>query len=171
MLETTNTDMHNQPPTIQTRTAQPTDAQAIASVLHQAFAGYEHLYTPQALAATTPTADQIEARMGEGETWVALHDGVIVGTVSVVPRENGVYVRSMAVLPEARGHRIGERLLEQIENYVRDNGYSRLFLSTTPFLDRAIRLYESYDFKRTNAGPQDLFGTPIFSMEKHLNEH
>lgn len=41
-------------------------------------------------------------------------------------------------------------------------------LSTTPFLARAIRLYEQSGFQPTTEGPSDLFGTPLFTMVKTL---
>jgi putative acetyltransferase len=75
----------------------------------------------------------------------------------------------MVVRPTARGQRIGERLLAQVENFAVAEGLGRLFLSTTPFLDRAIRLYERLGFQRINEGPHDLFGTPLFTMEKFLS--
>ncbi len=74
----------------------------------------------------------------------------------------------MAVHPKARGARIGQLLLARIEEYAVGKGFQRLFLSTTPFLDRAIRLYENFGFQVTNEGPHDLFGTPLFTMEKLL---
>jgi hypothetical protein len=43
-----------------------------------------------------------------------------------------------------------------------------LLLSTTPFLASAIRLYEQYGFVKSDRGPQNLFGTPLFAMEKPL---
>jgi len=55
-----------------------------------------------------------------------------------------------------------------IEEYAKGNGCTKLVLSTTPFLDRAIRLYESLGFIRTDEGPYDLHGTPLFTMEKVL---
>ena len=44
-----------------------------------------------------------------------------------------------------------------------------MFLSTTPFLESAIRLYEKFGFQRTSDGPLDLFGTPLFTMQKSLS--
>ncbi len=41
-----------------------------------------------------------------------------------------------------------------------------MFLSTTPFLHSAIRLYERFGYRRTDDGMNDLFGTPLFTMEK-----
>ena len=153
-------------PNITIRFATPDDAEAIASLLLKSFVEYEPLYTPAGFAATAITSEQIVARMGEGPVWIAVRDDEIVGTVSVVAKAESLYIRGMAVLPLARGERIGALLLTQIEDFARAGGFSRLFLSTTPFLDRAIRLYERFGFRRTSAGPHELFGTPLFAMEK-----
>lgn len=153
----------------QIRLALPIDIPAIASVLHQSFAEYEPLYTPGGFAATTPTAEQITARWHEGPIWISLLNREIIGTVSVVPDGDSLYVRSMAVLPAARGHHLGKLLLDHSELDAREHVHNRLYLSTTPFLHRAISLYENHGFRRTTAGPQDLFGTLIFSMEKLLD--
>jgi putative acetyltransferase len=155
---------------IQIRMAVPGDAPSIASVLHQSFVECQSSYTPEGFSATALTSSQIEARLclNEGPVWVALRDDAIVGTVSAVPKGESVYIRSMAILPTARGQRIGELLLEQIESFAMGRGCKRLFLSTTPFLSRAIRLYEHFGFRCSGEGPHDLFGTPLFTMEKTL---
>jgi GNAT superfamily N-acetyltransferase len=119
--------------------------------------------------------------MREGRVWVAVQDGLTVGTVGGAPRGKALYIRGMAVLPEARGQGIGELLLDSIEQFAIGHGYQRLFLSTTPFLTRAIRLYAGQGFRRmqqdqqssaesseTDSGPHDLFGTPLFTMAKDL---
>ena len=72
----------------------------------------------------------------------------------------------MAILPAARGNKIGEKLLTQIEKFAIANRYERLLLSTTPFLDRAIHLYEKFGFRRNGEPPHDLFGTPLVTMAK-----
>ena len=140
--------------TLIVRTANILESPAIAAVLHAAFIEFEPIYTPGGFAATIPTTEQIEARWHEGPVWIALQNGAIVGTVSAVPRGESLYVRSMAVLLEARGQHIGERLLDEIEAYAREHGHTRLYLSTTPFLDRAIHLYEKYGFQRKSADSQ-----------------
>ncbi len=106
--------------------------------------------------------------MGEGPVWVAVRNDAIVGTASAVPQGEALYIRGMAVLPAARGHKVGELLLKQIESYAAAHGYKSLFLSTTPFLARAIRLYERFGFCRSSDGPHNLFGTPLFTMVKTL---
>lgn len=153
-------------PNIQIRSAVTDDAPAIASVLYDSFIEYKSSYTPEGFAATTPTADQLQSRILEGPVWVVLLDQVIVGTVAVVPKRESLYIRGMAVLPSARGLKIGELLLAHIESFAFARGFKRLFLSTTPFLSSAIRLYERFGFRQTSDGPHDLFGTPLFTMEK-----
>jgi GNAT superfamily N-acetyltransferase len=107
--------------------------------------------------------------MTEGPVWVVIRDQAIVGTASAVSQGEYLYVRGMAVLPNARGQKIGALLLAHIESFASANGFTRLFLSTTPFLSSAIRLYERFGFRRIDDGPHDLFGTPLFTMEKLLN--
>ncbi len=107
--------------------------------------------------------------MAEWQTWVALLDNAIVGTASAFQKSEGcLHIRGMAVLPSARGRKVGELLLREIEAFALRSGYTRLSLSTTPFLSSAIRLYERFGFQRTNDGPYELFGTPLFRMAKAL---
>jgi ribosomal protein S18 acetylase RimI-like enzyme len=150
------------------REATPDDAARIAEILFDAFAEYEPLYNSDSFAATAPTANQIVERLNEGPVWVVTDGGRTVGTVSVVPQGDRLYIRGMAIVPNARGRRIGWLLLEHVESFARANAIARLVLSTTPFLDRAIALYERFGFERTNEGPHDLLGTPLFTMVKVL---
>jgi GNAT superfamily N-acetyltransferase len=106
--------------------------------------------------------------MREGPVWLALRNVEVLGTVAAVLKGEWAYIRGMAVLPAARHLRVGARLLEHVERWARDQGCRRLFLSTTPFLDAAIRLYEKFGFRRAQEAAHDLFGTPLFTMEKDL---
>lgn len=142
------------------------EAFIVSLVLREAFAEYKHLYTVEAFTATTLTPEQIKKRWDEGPVWIVQYDGQVVGTVAAVPKEQSLYIRSMAIRTEARGLGLGKLLLEQVENFARQQGFRRLFLSTTPFLDSAIRLYEQFGFIRVDEGPHELHGTPLFTMEK-----
>jgi ribosomal protein S18 acetylase RimI-like enzyme len=153
---------------VKIRLATAADAEAIALVLSRAFCEYESSYTPEAFAATILTPHEIKERMNDGPAWVALENGVIVGTVSLVLKNEEVYIRSMAVSPSARGKGIGRKLLDRTEAFAISNRCKRLFLSTTPFLSRAINLYERFGFRRNHEGPANLFGTPLFTMSKSL---
>ena len=155
-------------PNPEIRLATMEEVASISEVLLQSFIEYKSEYTPAGFAATTPTAAQIKHRLTEGPVWVALLEETVVATVSAVAKGESVYVRGMAALPAARGHRIGELLMDSVEQFASSQECKRLFLSTTPFLNRAIALYERLGFVRTDEGPHDLHGTPLFTMEKML---
>lgn len=153
---------------LEIRRAEIGDAAAISSLLVNSFEEYQSLYTPEGYAATAITSEQVANRVREGPIWVAISSRNVVGTVSVVIRKDSLYIRGMAVRPTARGQRIGELLIAEVEKFSRSKNSRRLFLSTTPFLHRAIRLYQRLGFQRIDASPSDLYGTPLFTMEKFL---
>ena len=154
---------------VEIRRATPADLPSLASLLYDSFTEYKSFYTDEGFAATTPSSDQLRQRMNEGPVWVATKEEAALGTVSAVDRGDYLYIRGMAVLPQARGTGLGVLLLRTVEEFAISQGYKRLTLSTTPFLDQAIRLYERSGFRRTMDGPHDLYGTPLFTMIKDLS--
>jgi len=108
--------------------------------------------------------------MREGPVWVATSESAVIGSVAAILKDGeSACIRGMAVLPSARGSRIGAAaLLQHVETWAAGSGCMRLFLSTTPFLSSAIRLYERAGFTWTDEGPLDLFGTPLFVMKKNI---
>jgi GNAT superfamily N-acetyltransferase len=153
---------------IEIRRAAPEDAPAIASLLYEAFVEFKPLYTDGGFSATTPNAAQILVRMNEGPAWLAMGNKVVLGTVAALVKSQSAYIRGMAVLPSARACGVGAALLQHVEDWAVSQRCSRVFLSTTPFLTAAIRLYEKFGFQRTGEDPHELAGTPIFTMEKKL---
>lgn len=137
---------------VQIRLAALDDAAAISSLLLKSFIEYEDLYTSEAFAATVCTPDVIKARMDEGPVWVAQENQTIVGTVSAVLKGERLYIRGMAVDPAARGKRIGRKLLDFAEGFALEKKLSCLFLSTTPFLSRAISCTKTMAFVTTTKG-------------------
>ncbi len=155
---------------IQIRRAAPEDAPAITGLLYEAFSEFKSNYTPEAFAIVTPLVEEIAGRFGKGAMWVAVLDEEIVGTVSFVPEPEWLYIRSMAVSPEAQGMGIGHKLLDEIEEYAIENGFDRLFLYTTYFSTDAIRLYEKQGFIRgRDTTAEEWYGTPGLAMDKKLN--
>jgi len=154
---------------IEIRLAEPTDAPAISAVLYESFLEFKPLYTPGGFAATTPEPQQVLIRMQEGPVWVGIGNGQVVGTVAAMERDGAAYMRGMAVLTAARGSGMAHKLVEKVEEWATKHRYNRLFLTTTPFLSAAIRLYERHGFVRAVREPPDLFGTPLFTMEKGLD--
>jgi GNAT superfamily N-acetyltransferase len=153
---------------VKVRRAVPEDAPAIASLLYASFVEFRPLYTREGFAATAITAEDVLVRLSEGPVWVSVWEDSLCGTVAAVARGTAIYVRGMAVLPSVRGKGVGDALLKEVEAFAVGHGYGTLLLTTTLFLDSAIRLYERLGFSRTAGGETDLFGTPLFTMEKSL---
>lgn len=154
---------------VRIRQAVGADAPAIAEVLHQSFVEFEALYTAAGFAATVLDAQQVSQRIDEGPVWVALWNDQIAGTASAVRQtEDSLYVRGIAVVPSARGRGLAESLLREVEDFARSSRCRRLFLTTTPFLSGAIRLYERFGFTLVPDGTADLFGTPLLTMTKPI---
>ncbi len=156
------------PGQVETRRASATDAAAIAGVLYNSFIEFKPLYTDGGFAATALGPEQILERISEGPVWIALHAGIAVGTVAAMVKGHSVYIRGMAVSPAARGSGTGTALIREVEGWTARQEVSHLFLSTTPFLHTAIQLYEKLGFRRKNEEVHDLFGTPLFTMEKNI---
>ncbi|HTU40778.1 MAG TPA: GNAT family N-acetyltransferase [Candidatus Aquilonibacter sp.] len=153
---------------VEIRRADPENAAAIASVLYESFVEFKSLYTDRAFAATVLDRDQVLRRILEGPVWIALRDDMIIGTAGAIPKGDSAYIRGMAVLPSARRSGAGSALLKRVREWASGEKCSRLFLSTTPFLHSAICLYEKFGFRQED-GVQDMFGTPLITMEKILD--
>jgi GNAT superfamily N-acetyltransferase len=153
---------------IEVRRALRKDAEVVSAVLLSAFLEFQTQYTKQGFAATTPNPGDVIQRIAEGPIWLVVRNSEPVGTASVVVKQSGLYIRGMAVLPSARGLGVAALLFEKIDEFSVEHNCERQFLSTTPFLSSAIRFYERCGFVRIPDGPHDLYGTPLFTMEKRL---
>jgi len=165
--ETKKASVHD----VEIRLATRDDAAAISRVLLESFSTFREGYTPEAFEIVTPSAELILERFAEGPMWVAVRDEKIVGTASVLPEPEWLYVRSMAVLPDARGMGIAGKLLDVIEEYAMSEGFEKLFLYTTYFSTGAVELYEKHGYIRgRDTTADEWYGTPGLAMEKILKD-
>nr|WP_295827679.1 GNAT family N-acetyltransferase [uncultured Azospirillum sp.] len=103
--------------------------------------------------------------------FVARKDGVPVGCAALRIDPTGYgEVKRMYVDPAARGHRIGDRLLGQLEEQARAEGLTALLLESGIHQHEALALYRKAGF--TDRGPYACYvdnGVSVF-MEKPLLE-
>jgi len=86
---------------------------------------------------------------GGGAFWVAVRQGVILGTCGVFPVAPKTYeLRKMYLLPAARGLGLGKKLLDEAVRWVRAQGGERIVLDTVHEMKRAIAFYEANGFVR-----------------------
>ncbi len=84
-----------------------------------------------------------------GHIFFVLKDDVVVGTVALMPTEEvGVLeLTKMAVSPETRGQKIGQKLLQFCIDFGKSQQLRALLLYSSTKLENAIYLYRKYGFK------------------------
>jgi predicted N-acetyltransferase YhbS len=152
---------------VQTRRAQVTDAEAIASCLSAAFAQHHDEYTAGAYADTVLNSDGVRRRLQEMCLFVAISDGEIVGTVGCVVNGSEGRLRGMAVLPDWQGTEVALALLRTAEAALKQNGCGQVTLGSTAPLMRAIRFYSRNGYSASGR-VTDFFGMPLYEYRKLL---
>jgi ribosomal protein S18 acetylase RimI-like enzyme len=154
---------------ISIRRAADNDAPEILACLQDAFAPYRDFYTPAAYLDTVLTLETLRERLASMQILVALvPSGQIVGTIAcnlLSPAEG--HIRGMAVHPASQGAGIAAQLLAHAEAELRKQNCTRITLDTTEPLQRAMRFYEKFGFRRSGK-VTDFFGMPLFEYEKLL---
>ncbi|MGH8373292.1 MAG: GNAT family N-acetyltransferase [Gammaproteobacteria bacterium] len=102
---------------------------------------------------------QIVDEPGSG-LWLAYLKGKAVGCVmmrALASIRDAAECKRLYVQPEARGHRIAERLMDTLEAYALSQGCRWIYLDTHHSLKPAIALYEKRGYEaceRYNDNPQ-----------------
>jgi GNAT superfamily N-acetyltransferase len=116
-------------------------------------------------------ADYLEDPDPELEAaWVADLDGKRVGSVYCVRRSDEVaQLRLLFVDAEARGHRVGSKLVGRCTEFARERGYKRMMLSTVSPLESARRIYDAAGFRQTKEEPDPAFPEGTMAQELWLD--
>jgi GNAT superfamily N-acetyltransferase len=86
-----------------------------------------------------------------GVVLFAVDHGEVLGTVASIPLTGEVFeLAKLAVAPPARGRGIGRALVAAAIEWATSAGAVRLVLSSNSRLEAALRLYESFGFRRTS---------------------
>lgn len=82
-----------------------------------------------------------------GHIFFALEDETVLGTVALLKRGEGVFeLTKMAVLPNQRGKKIGQQLMQYCIDFAKQESFERLFLYSHTKLENAIYIYRKYGF-------------------------
>ncbi|MFD9278979.1 GNAT family N-acetyltransferase [Streptomyces mirabilis] len=105
--------------------------------------------------------------------WIAELDGRPVGCVMCVRDDapGTARLRLLLVEPDARGLRIGDRLVEAVVDFARDGGYRDLVLWTNDVLSAARRIYQRHGFVLVAEKPHRSFGADLLGQDWRLDLH
>ncbi len=94
--------------------------------------------------------------------WIAERGGENVGTVMLVKdSEEVARLRLLLVDPQARGLKLGARLVEQCVNFACAAGYKKMTLWTHSILTAARHVYEQAGFTLTSSEPRHSWGQDV----------
>ncbi len=94
--------------------------------------------------------------------WIAERDGRRLGCVfCVAADEQTAQLRLLLLAPDARGHGLGARLVDECMRFAREAGYKRMKLWTNHPLVAARKIYLSRGFTRTEEEPHRSFGAEL----------
>jgi ribosomal protein S18 acetylase RimI-like enzyme len=157
-------------PSISIRKAEAADSQGILECFQEAFAAYRSRYTPGAYRDTVVGPEDLANRMATMCVFVATSlSGEVVGTVAcyVVGPEEG-HIRGMAVRPAWHGVGVAGKLIQSVENELRNRGCTWISLDATLPLQRAMRFYEKEGFRKSGR-ISDFFGMEVVEYVKALS--
>jgi predicted N-acetyltransferase YhbS len=150
---------HLAAPAATIRIATPTDTPAIRAVITAAYEQYRAELSPSLYASYVGHLLDLDAR-ADGELFVAVRDGRVVGTVGFHPDgttegfgwpPGWAVVRALAVDPSHRGHGIGRQLVQSCIDRATSFGAAHLGLHTAAMMPAAIALYENLGFRHEPA--------------------
>ncbi|GLZ44515.1 hypothetical protein Acsp06_07000 [Actinomycetospora sp. NBRC 106375] len=129
----------------------------------------EYGWAIDAVTAPIVAAYAMQARPGRDAGWIAELDGVRVGSVLCVERDDATaQLRLLLVDPDARGHGVGRRLVTACVDFARDAGYRRMVLWTNAPLAAARRLYLEAGFTLTGEESHSDFGVETLGQSYEL---
>lgn len=127
-------------------------------------------------AAADPETDRMfESYQKTGTAyWVVELDGKIVGGAGVGKLKgysDACELQKMYILPEARGQKIGEKLIEKCLAFA-EKHYKVMYLETLKGMDAAQNLYKRYDFRyiAEPLGKTGHFGCDVYMAKWIGNE-
>lgn len=157
-------------PPADVRLAHEDELDAIAALFAPALTPYRGTGADDVLDAYLAELLDVSSRFCVAETYVAVHDGRIVGSVAFYPDvvlegwssfpAGWSGFRALVVSPSARGAGIGRLLVERCLDRARRAGAPTLGIHTIDHLTDAVRLYERSGFVR--APEFDLRASEVF---------
>lgn len=77
-------------------------------------------------------------------------------------------VHRLCVNPDFQGKGISQILMDEIEQFVKDHGYTSIRLGTQIINEKAMNLYESYNYEKGGEFYFSSVSRPFMAFEKRM---
>lgn len=128
------------------RHAVVSDAHDIHAVLQDAFKEYAKIAGITELDALKETISDIEREIINKTVYVAIIDGIIIGTIRVEITGDEAYISRFAVKSSHRKMGVGESLMNLVDMYLKAKGIKKAFLFTAFNNTNLVRFYHNRGF-------------------------
>ena len=130
------------------RRAAPADAPDILNILRESFIEYiRQSHIPLALNEMLDDIRSVERDIAGIDVFIALVDGIPVGTVRVAVREGApALLTKLGVIPEYNNQGIGRALMNLVDKVIIDRGAASLELYTASRNANIMRFYYGHGF-------------------------
>ena len=110
--------------------------------------------------------DEFDEHDGEGTKYIILLDqGYPVGTCRFYETsENVVTIGRVVVLPEYREHHLGERVIQEAEDWIRELGYKEIIVDSRVV---AVGFYEKLGYEKVS---DEVYMSGIFECTKMIKQ-
>jgi ribosomal protein S18 acetylase RimI-like enzyme len=145
------------------RPARGEDVDSLVPIINEAYS-----YQDEAKGAPRTNESHLRNRMGEVNLYAIERNGEVIGCVYTEQVDDSLHFGLLTLSPKHRGKGIAAAVIEAIEAFARDGGYTSLsldYMSLAPWLKG---YYEKYGFKET--GHRTRWGTiDLIRMVKSWN--
>lgn len=106
-----------------------------------------------------------------GHIFFVLSQSKVIGTVALMPTQDQTIfeLTKMAVLPNLRGHKIGQKLMQHCIDFAIKNQFSALMLYSNTKLKNAIYIYRKFGFKEIPVEPNSPYERSNIKMILSFN--
>lgn len=140
------------------RDASPDELDHLSRLLGEVYGEFQPRFPADLWHTYLGEIVDVRSRLGGSELIVAESAGRLVGTVGFYPEAwrsalerwpvGWASIRTLAVLPDARGRGVGEALTRECVRRARERAAIAVGLHTNPFMAAANRLYKRLGFRR-----------------------
>lgn len=136
---------------VEIRSAVPVDSGEIFVLQRAAFVDEARLYGTPDVPALIESFIELNNRLAQSESWIAVDKNRIVGAVSLRAYDDTVDVERLMIAPDRRGEGISTRLLQVLESAAFNAGHHSLQLVVGDLAVDNHRMYEHLGWHRVDS--------------------